>query len=98
MTPCFCQGKPAARAIPARHAKILPALAPIRVPASSAHSAVDATAAVIAAGFRGALDAPTDVSLVPHTGATVILAASPARGGFWVDGGPGPQPRHTGDN
>src|SRR5258708_9381564 len=74
MTQRYCQGKPAARAIPARHAKILPALAPIRVPASSAHSAVDATAAVIAAVSGDALDAPTDVPIVPNAVATVIVA------------------------
>src|SRR5258708_17353081 len=75
MTLCFCQGRPAVRGIPARHAKILPALAPIRVPASSAHSAVDATAAVIAAVSVDALDAPTDVPIVPNAVATVIVAA-----------------------
>src|SRR5258707_11490397 len=74
MTQRYCPGKPAARAIPARHAKILPALAPIRVPASSAHSAVDATAAVIAAVSGDALDAPTDVPIVPNAVATVIVA------------------------
>src|SRR5258708_25717916 len=74
MTQRYCPGKPAARAIPARHAKILPALAPIRVPASSAHSAVDATAAVIAAVSGDALDAPTDVPIVPNAVATVIAA------------------------
>src|SRR5258708_37360956 len=78
MTLCFCQGRPAVRGIPARHAKILPALAPIRVPASSAHSAVDATAAVIAAVSGDALDAPTDVPIVPNAVATVIVAEIPA--------------------
>src|SRR5258708_28245662 len=74
MTPCFCQGRPAVRGIPARHAKILPALAPIRVADASAHSAVDATAAVIAAVSGDALDAPTDVPIVPNAVATVIVA------------------------
>src|SRR5258706_3012495 len=78
MTPCYCQGRPAVRGIPARHAKILPALAPIRVPASSAHSAVDATAAVIAAVSGDALDPPTDVPIVPNAVATVIVAEIPA--------------------
>src|SRR6266478_5114722 len=73
MTPRYCPGRPAVRAIPARHAKILPALAPIRVPASSAHSAADATAAAIAAVSVDAVDAPTDVPIVPIAVATVIV-------------------------
>src|SRR5258708_19287332 len=100
MTPCFCQGRPAVRGIPARHAKILPALAPIRVPASSAHSAVEATAAVIAAVSRDALDAPTDVPIVPNAVATLIVAeiaaAIAAVDSSSGPAGPAPRPGHTG--
>jgi len=77
MTLCFCRERPAARAIRTRRAKISPALAPIRVPGSSAHSAVDATAAVIAADSVDAADARMGVPIVPIAPATVDRIAVP---------------------
>src|SRR5215468_8964134 len=73
-TPCFCPGKPAALAIRTHRAKILPASAPTRVPASSGRSGVDATAAVIAAVSADGADAPTGAPIVRIAVATVTVA------------------------
>jgi len=77
MTPFFCRGKPAARVIRTLRAKILPASAPIHVPASSARSAADATAGVIAEVSADAADARTGVPIVPIAAATVDRIAVP---------------------
>jgi hypothetical protein len=75
MTPFFCPGKLALRAIRTHRAKILRVSAPILVPASSARSVADETAAVIVAGSVDAVDAPTGAPIVPIVGAATVTVA-----------------------
>ena len=90
MTPCFCPGRPALRAIPARHARILPASAPIHVPASNARSAAAtgiADAVAIAAVSVDAVDALKDVPIGPIGVATVTVVAIVARIAVVIEAG-----------
>jgi hypothetical protein len=90
MTPCFCPGKPALRAIQARRVKILPALAPIHVPASNARSAAAtgiADAAAIAAVSADAADALKDVPIAPIAAATVTVVVIVARIAVVIEAG-----------
>ena len=77
MTLFFCLGKPAARGIRTGRARISRASAPTLVPVFSARSAVDATAAVIAADSVDAADARMGVPIVPIAAATVDRIAVP---------------------
>jgi hypothetical protein len=77
MTLCYCRERPAARAIRTHLAKISLASEPIRVPGSSARSAVDATAAAIAAVSVDAADGRMGVPIVPIAPATVDRIAVP---------------------
>src|ERR1700739_2279697 len=79
MTPFFCREKPAARVILTLRGKISPASVRIHVPASSARSAADASAAVIAAASADAADALMGVQIVPIEAATVTVVVIAAR-------------------